>query len=221
MRSASRPLIALLVATVALFALWFVALKPGGSTTAKSGAYQAAIQKARQAVVTSNVSNAAAGTLPGAAPANPAAPASAPASSTPGSSTAPPAAATGSAARVSPVSRQAAAAASKAASARLTQVTRALQAHRVVALLFYNPAAADDQAVKQELAAVPTARGSVVKVAVPLAELSSYEVVTNQIQVSFSPTLVLIDRRQQATTIVGFADRFEIAQRVLDALAVK
>ena len=43
------------------------------------------------------------------------------------------------------------------AASRLSAVQRAMHAHKVVALLFYNPAAADDRAVKQELAAVPDA----------------------------------------------------------------
>jgi hypothetical protein len=38
------------------------------------------------------------------------------------------------------------------------------------------------------------------------------------VPVQVSPTLVLIDKARQASTIVGFADRFEIAQRVADAL---
>jgi hypothetical protein len=87
-------------------------------------------------------------------------------------------------------------------------------------MLFYNPAAADDQAVRRELAAVPTKGGRVVKLAVPLADLASYSVVANQIAVNQSPTLVLVDSTHRATTIVGFADRFEIVQRVTDALAV-
>jgi hypothetical protein len=54
-----------------------------------------------------------------------------------------------------------------------------------------------------------------------VSELARYAVVSNQVPVSFSPTLVLIDRSGQASTIVGFADRFEIAQRVADALATQ
>jgi hypothetical protein len=98
-------------------------------------------------------------------------------------------------------------------------VKAALDAHKAVALLFYNPPAADDQAVKQELAAVPTHRGRVVKVAVPLTELSSYTAVTQQVPVNMSPTLVVIARDGQAGEIAGFADKVEIAQRVADALA--
>jgi hypothetical protein len=101
---------------------------------------------------------------------------------------------------------------------RLDAVSRALAEHKVLALLFYNPAAADDQAVRQELAAVPARGPTVFKLAVPLNELTRYSVVTSQVPVNVAPTLVLIDRRRQASTIVGFADRFEIEQRVLDAL---
>jgi hypothetical protein len=97
-------------------------------------------------------------------------------------------------------------------------VAHALQTGKVLALLFYNPAATDDRAVKQELAAVPTHSGKVVKIAVPVNRLAQYGVITNQVQVQVSPTLVLIDKSRQASTIVGFADRFEIAQRVADAL---
>jgi hypothetical protein len=97
----------------------------------------------------------------------------------------------------------------------------ALEANKVVALLFYNPGAADDTAVRQELAAVPTSAGKVVKLAVPLTDLAHFSAVTNQVPVASSPTLVLINRKHQATTIVGFADRFEIAARVADALAGK
>ena len=103
---------------------------------------------------------------------------------------------------------------------RLDLVSRGLKANKVLALLFYNPAAADDRAVKQELKTVPAHGRRVVKLAVPLPELARYKVVTTQVPVNQSPTLVLIDPDQQASMILGFADRFEIAQRVKDALAV-
>ena len=66
---ASRGLIALLVGTVAFFALWIVALKPGGSSSSGTNAqglagYQAAIAKAHQAVQTSAADNAASGGTP-------------------------------------------------------------------------------------------------------------------------------------------------------------
>jgi hypothetical protein len=103
----------------------------------------------------------------------------------------------------------------------LNAVQRALKEHKVVALLFYNPAAADDLTVKREMEAIPVHRGGVVKLSVPLSELSHYRTVTDQVRVEYSPTLVLIDRHANATTMVGFADTFEIANRVDDALAAR
>ena len=58
-----------------------------------------------------------------------------------------------------------------------------------------------------------------VKLEVPLSEAGRYTFITQHVQLQSSPTLLLIDRAKQATAIVGFADRFEIAQRVADALA--
>ena len=104
---------------------------------------------------------------------------------------------------------------------RLNVVDQALKHHRVLALLFYNPAAADDQAVKQELRTIPTRRGRVVKLAIPVDEVASYPVVTNQVPIQGSPTLVIIDRSAQAFTLVGFSSAFEIAHRVDDALSMR
>jgi hypothetical protein len=102
----------------------------------------------------------------------------------------------------------------------LSTVRAAISAHRVVALLFYNPEAADDQAVKQELASVPTHKRHVVKLAIPLNEAASFTAVTQQVPVNLSPTLVLVSSSGQASEIVGFATSFEISRRVDDAFAV-
>ena len=88
-------------------------------------------------------------------------------------------------------------------------------------MLFYNPAASDDVAVDHELAAVPTHGGQVVKLAVPVSELTNFAIITQQIPVVTAPTLVLVNSSRQATTITGFADTLEISQRVDDALAAK
>jgi hypothetical protein len=49
---------------------------------------------------------------------------------------------------------------------------------------------------------------------------AGYPVVTNQVTIQGSPTLVIIDSSRQAFTLVGFADRFEIAHRIEDALSL-
>src|SRR4051794_32160863 len=159
MDNVSRPLLALLVGSVAFFAVWMVALKPSGSGSSSSGgssAYQSAIAKAHAAVATSNGASAAHGgtvaagahtastppgqtsTPPGSAP-NPAV-------TTHGATkltTRPAPATTGHAAPATPAQRR-------------NAVEGALRTNKVLALLFYNGAAADDRAIRKELASVPT-----------------------------------------------------------------
>jgi hypothetical protein len=220
MTHVSRPLIAILLGTVVFFAVWTVALKPhsstsgGGGSSSGVGSYQSAIDKAHQAVTTSaKASVAHGGTLPPSATTSTTA---APATTTHAASAAATTQATTATAMTSaaptatPVS---------AAQQGLGTTESALDTGKVVALLFYNPAGADDRAVRQELAAVPTNGNEVVKLAVPLSEAGKYTFITANVQLDSSPTLVLIDRAKQATTIVGFADRYEIAQRVADTLA--
>jgi hypothetical protein len=201
MDNVSRPLIALLVGSVAFLALWLVALKPSSSsTTGKPGGlgrYQSAINKAHDAAATSNAASAAEG-----------------------GTVATTTTSTGAAARPQTASHAPVSHPAKVHASTNTPVavTRALEKGKVLALLFYNPAATDDRAIKQELSAVPTHSGKVLKLAVPVWRLAQYGVVTSQVPVQVSPTLVLIDKARQASTIVGFADRFEIADRVAGAL---
>lgn len=96
-------------------------------------------------------------------------------------------------------------------------VIRALRAHRVVAMLFFNPAGADDRSVRAELASIPTHHGRVLVLAAPLSELSSYPSITAQVPITGSPTLVVIDRTGGAVPLVGFQARFAIEQTVQDA----
>jgi hypothetical protein len=237
----SRPLIGLLVATVAFFAVWTLALKPsssgsGGSGSSGAGSSQSAIDKAHQAVTTANKASVAHGatvvtstphpaattpTTPAAttpAPTTPAA--TTPAATTPAASS-PTKAASGPTTSTKPSSGSPTTAAQGTAKDRSAAVTQALRAHKVVAMLFFNPLGSDDRAVKRELSTIPVHGGKVVKLAVPLRELSRYEIVTSQVPIESSPTLVLIDRSHQASTIIGYASRFEIAYRVDDALTIK
>jgi ABC-type amino acid transport substrate-binding protein len=201
MDNVSRPLIALLVGSVAFLALWLVALKPSSSSTTGKpgglGAYQSAINKAHQAASTANAASAAEG-----------------------GSVVTTATSTGTAARPQAAPRVPVTHPAKVRPVANTPlaVDQALRKGKVVALLFYNPAATDDRAIRQELTSVPTHSGKVVKLAVPVSRLAQYGVVTSQVPVQVSPTLVLINKARQASTIVGFADRFEIDQRVADAL---
>lgn len=272
MPQVSRPLIALLIATVAFFALWLLALQPSSSSTGggKSGGlgqYQGAINAAKATAAAQDRAAAANGTTVARPPspsrtathsaatkASPATKATTATKATPATKTA---SATKTATKTPSANHSAASAkpahttalakpkhtttpaklatthakphsapvASKPTSAttpaeRRNVVDRALAAHKVLALLFYNPAAPDDQAVRHELSSIPTSGGRVVKLAVPLSELAHYPVITNQVLVQTSPTLVIIDRSAQAFTLVGYADEFTIAHRVGDALSM-
>lgn len=240
MDNVSRPLIALLAATVALFALYFVALRGSPKSASSSGTssqslkgYQSDISAAQHAVAVSGANDAASGG--GNDGSTNQAPHTGLVVHSSGSSSAAKGAAGSSTASTSSASTSASSTSNNsgakvtvtvthttsATQHRLNVVDGALAKKKVLAILFYNPAGADDRAVKQELALVPTHHKLVVKVAVPISELARYQVVTTQVPVSQSPTLVLIDRTKQATTIVGYASSYEIAQRVDDALAVK
>ncbi|HEY2770053.1 MAG TPA: hypothetical protein VGI87_05775 [Solirubrobacteraceae bacterium] len=236
----SRPMMALLVATLAIAGLWFTLLKPkpsgaSGSSSSSSSpsALQSDVTKAHQAVTTANRAGAAQGGG-GAASAQTHTLASAPAHLPPTTST------TTSTTATTPATTKPAttsttkavakawnqvgvkvANASHATQKRADTVVSALNRHKVVAALFYNPAATDDQAVKHELASISTHGGRVVKLTVPIAELTRYPVITQQVPVTESPTLVLIDRQGQATMLVGFADGFSISQRLNAVLAAK
>jgi hypothetical protein len=104
---------------------------------------------------------------------------------------------------------------------QVSVVRNAIESRKVVAVLFYNSAAADDQAMDKELAAVPMHGGKVVKLAVPVSKLTSFGIITQQIPVVTAPTLVVIDAARKATTITGYADPLEISQRIDDTLAAK
>jgi hypothetical protein len=238
---ASRSLIALLVGTVAFFAVWIVALKPSSSGPGGAqqglGAYQSAISKAR-AVASGHPTGS-----PFQSPSRTTGAAPAPGSTASGATThraapnAGTAAASGRSAGqassnhhhaggaqivipgtyVEPANAAKPSAAASAATG-FAAVKAAFQEDKVLALLFYNPSSSDDQAVHHELAAVPTHRGAVVKLAVPLQDLSAYSSLLNEVPVNFSPTLVLINRARQAEEITGYAVGYEIDQDVAAAL---
>ena len=221
MRSLPKPLIGLLLGTVAFSAVWMVALKPSSSSSGGSpsgvGQYQSAINKDHEAVTTSNQANARLGAPTATTPAT-----TAKVSTTPAAKAAP-----ATSAKTSPAAKAAAhkspanASTTASAASEVQTVQNAVRAGKVVAVLFYNGAAADDRAMKSELASIPTHKGEVVRLAVPVSQLTQFSMITTQVPVDSSPTLVVIDRARQATTLIGFADGVEIAQRIDDALASK
>ncbi len=220
MSQVSKPILGLLLSAVVLFAMVMFVFKgsssPSGSSQS-SGVYQSAISQAHQAVSTSNAANARLGAPTATTPAKAAAhgagavrPGSVPAAK----------AKTATEAKAKDAASGAPSSSGTSVQAQVNEVEQAIEQHKVVGLLFYNPLASDDVAVKGELAAAATAPG-IVKVAVPVNNIASFKMITDEVPVSSSPTLIVIDRTGSASTITGFADRLEIAQRLNDARSAK
>jgi hypothetical protein len=89
----------------------------------------------------------------------------------------------------------------------------------VLAVLFYNPSAPDDRAVRREFSGLPRHGGKVVLIAAPLRRLAAFRAVTSRVAVVGSPTVVVFDRAGAPHSYVGFADPAELAVRLDDALA--
>jgi cytoskeletal protein RodZ len=244
MGSLPKPLIGLLLGTVAFFAVWMVALKPSSSSNGSQGGvgqYQSAINKAHGAVTTSSQANAKLGAPTATTSSTTSTPAKT--TSTSAKTAAAPAKTAAAPAKTAAAPAKTAAASDKTAttSAKTTPATpaapkptakeiaatavqtvdTAIRAGKVVAILFYNDAAADDRAMKTELAAIPAHGGQVVTVAVPVSQLIQFSSLTQSVNVNTAPELVLIDKARQASTMFGYADGVEIAQRIDDALAAK
>lgn len=225
MNQVSRPLQILLVAVLLFGAVYMLALRPkadaGSPTAAKPakstttspaqgpgssipGGLGKAITKARGAAAQSDATNQRVQQASGGG-------------STP-TSTAPAPPARTSAAK--PAARPAPhpAAAPKATPASIA-VAAAMAQGKVVVLLFWNQAASDDRSVRAELAHVSSHRGRVLIVAAPVRQVSLFSSSIRGVQVLQSPTVIVVDRRHRARTLVGYTDRTEIGQAVDDALA--
>jgi hypothetical protein len=211
MAQLSRPLLLALAATVALVAVWLVALRPKPVPVRYTPlAPTQAIPKAVQATAISDAANAklqaAAG---GGSPA--------------GSSAATPPAAASSAPSASrraaspQASRQDAA--RSLAERRDAAVTRDLAHGKVVVLLFWNPAAADDVATRSALRGLDLHGGKVVVRPVPIGRVAQYAAVIRGLKIAQSPTTVVIGRKRHTRVIVGLTEPHELAQAVGDALA--
>jgi hypothetical protein len=228
MNQVSRPLQILLVAVLLFGAVYMLALRPkadaGSSTPAKPakqtttspaqgpgssipGGLGKAVTKARGAAAQSDVTNQRVQQASGGG-------------STP-TSTAPAAPARASAAK--PAARPARPAPHRAATPKATHASTAVataMAHgKVVVLLFWNQQASDDRSVREELAHVSSHSGRVLIVAAPVRQVSLFSNSIRGVQVLQSPTIIVVDRRHRARTLVGYTDRTEIGQAVDQALA--
>jgi hypothetical protein len=89
---------------------------------------------------------------------------------------------------------------------------------KVVAILFWNKDASDDRRTNVALKDAYKAHGKVVTHSVPIDKISKYGAVARGVDVSQSPTLMVIDRDRKATALVGYANVEAINQAIIDGL---
>jgi hypothetical protein len=75
----------------------------------------------------------------------------------------------------------------------------------------------DDRAVRNVLRDVNQYGSDVVVQTVPLAQLSTYEGLVEALQITQSPTVVVVDRDRRAIALDGFVDRGSVKQAIADA----
>jgi hypothetical protein len=93
-----------------------------------------------------------------------------------------------------------------------------LKQGKVVTILFWSPQAAVDRTVQRELQAVGHALGA--KIAVHDAradQVGSFGSITRTIQVDETPTILIVSKGGQTTTLTGLADVFSIEQAIGEA----
>ena len=94
-------------------------------------------------------------------------------------------------------------------------------AHKVVVLLFWDRAGADDRAAHDAVEALDTHGGKVAVHAIDVKDVGRYESVTQGVDVAQSPTTIVISRDAKARSVAGLTDPTEVQQLVREALAAK
>ena len=97
-------------------------------------------------------------------------------------------------------------------------VRSAIADRKILVLLFHNPKSADDRAVRRAVANVDRWKGEVVVRSADVKGVSRYGRITRGADVEQSPTVVVVDRNQQARTLVGYVDTRTVDQAVVDAM---
>ncbi|HWC25869.1 MAG TPA: hypothetical protein VG474_04730 [Solirubrobacteraceae bacterium] len=203
MDQVSRPLLVVLAATIAVAALWLVALRP--KSAAVAGTPAAPVQAVDDAKGASAASAAATAKVAAATGGGEAAASAVPAA-------APSAAATAPAPTADPADV-------KAANRREAAVLRDIDRGKVVLMLFWNPKGADDVATRAAVAELDRRRGRVAVHVIPVSRVGQYPAITRGITINQSPTTLIVDRKRHARSIVGLSERGELTQAVDDALA--
>ena len=105
-------------------------------------------------------------------------------------------------------------------------VARALKAQKTLVLgviadgaTDYRPLADDDRYVRNSLRTVNRYDGDVFVKTVPLAKLSEYGAMVNDLGVNQTPSVVVVDSALKGRVLTGYVDRIAINQAIADARA--
>ena len=93
-----------------------------------------------------------------------------------------------------------------------------LKQGKLVTILFWNPKASVDVAVRREVEAAGHTLGG--KIAVHYAradQVGSFGSITRAVPVFQTPTIVIVNKRGQATTLTGLTDSFSLEQAIEEA----
>jgi hypothetical protein len=97
-------------------------------------------------------------------------------------------------------------------------VRRAIVKRKIIVLGVVSPKGADERLVRTSLDKVDRLHGRVFVKAVPVKKISRYGLITRGVDVSQTPTLVVVDFAMRASTIAGWVDVASIDQAVVDAI---
>jgi hypothetical protein len=96
-------------------------------------------------------------------------------------------------------------------------VLKAIADEKVLVLLFWNPKSPDDRAVKRAVARTDRWGGDVFVRTANVDSVSRYGKITRGADVDQSPTVVVVDRKLKAESLVGYVDTRSVDQAVVDA----
>jgi hypothetical protein len=207
----SRPLILTLLATVVLAAGWMAFLRPGAvqSTTEQVTAPAKVATQAAEAAAATDKASAATEAATKALE-------SATTQTSPAQGESQKAAKPKAAAKAEPQE----AAKPKTVDGQAA-VLRDMDAGKVVVLLFWDKAGADDRAARDAAKDVNLRDGKVAVHLVAVENVGDYGSVTQGVSVTQTPTTMVITPGGKARTVAGLTERTEVDQLVRDALASK
>jgi hypothetical protein len=97
-------------------------------------------------------------------------------------------------------------------------VRKALETRQIVVLGFFNRAALDDRLTKKQLEDVHRFHGRVYVHAAGQKAVQRYQVITRGVDVSQTPSIVVIDRDMKAQLLTGYVDHVGVEQAIVDAM---